>query len=216
MKKKLIIIIIVVIAVIIGAPFVWRQAHKTIGRTYTGEDFGIEHYVSSVDMDGDGIDDQTDLLMNVREYIVTKPVYKIAYYNGGYPDDGYGTCVDVVGAGLLGAGYDLMELVNADISEHPEDYDADVGDKNIDFRRVRNLKVYFDRNAIVLTKDVKKIDQWQGGDIVVFNKHIAVVSDVRNADGIPYIIHHYSRAQISYEENAMEKWGEVLGHYRVS
>ncbi|MBR0104045.1 MAG: DUF1287 domain-containing protein [Firmicutes bacterium] len=214
--KKVIIIVIVVIAVVIAVPMALRRERSPLKRTFTNEDFGIETYVSSVDKDGDGIDDQTDILENVRAYTDTKPVYKSAYYNGGYPSDGYGTCVDVVGAGLKGAGYDLMELVNADIEEHPEAYDADAGDKNIDFRRVRNLKVYFERNAIVLTKDIKKREEWQGGDIVVFNKHIAVVSDTRNADGIPYIIHHYSRNQKSYEEDAIRSWGDVLGHYRVS
>ena len=46
----------------------------------------------------------------------------------------------------------------------------DAVDKNIDFRRVKNLKVYFDNNAISLTTDINEIEEWQGGDIVVFKK----------------------------------------------
>ena len=46
-------------------------------------------------------------------------------------------------------------------------YDIDAVDKNIDFRRVKNLKVYFDNNAISLTTDINEIEEWQGGDIVV-------------------------------------------------
>ncbi len=37
-----------------------------------------------------------------------------------------------------------------------------------DFRRVKNLKVYFDNNAISLTTEINEIEEWQGGDIVVF------------------------------------------------
>ena len=44
--------------------------------------------------------------------------------------------------------------------------------KNIDFRRVKNLKIYFEHTAISLTTDVNDIEQWQGGDIVVFKNHI--------------------------------------------
>lgn len=216
MRKNRLVGIIITAAVIIAMLWVLNSIGFIPEKVYTGEDFNIEPYISSVDMDGDGIDDQTDILMNVRAYIETKPVYRSAYYDDGYPDDGYGTCVDVAGFGLKGAGYDLMELVSRDISEHREAYDADAGDKNIDFRRVRNLKVYFDRNAVVLTNDIEKIEEWQGGDIVVFRKHIGVVSDRRNRKGIPYVIHHYSPYQREYEEDILGSWGEVIGHYRVS
>ena len=40
---------------------------------------------------------------------------------------------------------------NEDIKNNKELYDIDAVDKNIDFRRVKNLKVYFDNNAISLT-----------------------------------------------------------------
>ena len=55
---------------------------------------------------------------------------------------------------LKDAGYDLMVLVNEDIKNNKELYDIDAVDKNIDFRRVKNLKVYFDNNAISLTTDI--------------------------------------------------------------
>lgn len=184
-------------------------------RGYTDADFGIETYVSGTDMDGDGIDDQRDVLENVRAYIATEPVYKSAYYKGGYPDDGYGTCVDIVNFGLKGAGYDMMELVAEDVELRREAYASDVGDKNIDFRRVRNLKVYFEENAIVLTDDLRKIEEWQGGDIVLTKNHVGIVSDKRNRRGVPFVIHHYSPYQKSYEEDDLGSW-EILGHYRMS
>lgn len=185
-------------------------------KKYTNEDFGIESYVSLNDMDQDGIDDQTDILENVRAYIATSPEYKSKYYGTGYPDDGYGVCTDVVAQGLLHAGYDLMELVNEDIQNFPERYEIEKADKNIDFRRVRNLRVYFSYHAIELTTDINEIEEWQGGDIVIFEKHIGIVSDKRNKDGIPFVIHHANPYQVHYEEDILENRKDIVGHYRVS
>ena len=176
----------------------------------------IETYKSSFDCDNDGIDDQTDILNGALDYIKTRPKYKSIYYDGGFPDDNHGVCTDVIGFAMLSAGYDLMELVNRDIIEHPDDYDVDKPDKNIDFRRVRNLNVYFSHTAVTLTNDINDIDEWQGGDIVVFKKHIGLVSDRRNKNGVPYVIHHYGVWQTRYEEDILEKRGDVIGHYRVS
>lgn len=185
---------------------------------YSDSDFNIETYISSIDKDEDGIDDQTDILKSVREYLETKPKYKSKYYNKGYPDDEYGVCTDVVAFGLKGAGYDLMELVNADVLANRDKYDIDVVDKNIDFRRVENLNIYLKNNAISLTLDLSKIEEWQGGDIVVFKNHIGIVSDNRNKKGIPYLIHHASPLQINYEEDILERYSKdyIVGHYRIS
>ena len=172
--------------------------------------------MSDIDKDNDGIDDQTDILINAREYISTKPKYKSKYYSGGYPDDAYGVCTDVVAFALKDAGYDLRELVNNHVKENRDLYDIDVIDKNIDFRRVSNLKTYFDYNAISLTTDIKKIDAWQGGDIVVFKRHIGIVSDKRNHKGISFVIHHANPYQKYYEEDILEQHNDIIGHYRIS
>ena len=182
-------------------------------RQFTNEDFGIETYKSSVDKDGDGIDDQTDFLQSVRSYIATKPKYKSKYYRTGYPDDGFGVCTDVIAFGLRGAGYDLMELVNADIKANKKMYQLDVVDKNIDFRRVNNLRIFFERNAKSLTTDLTDIKEWQGGDIIVFKTHIGVVSDKRNWRGIPFIIHN---GGLYYEEDVLEYRTDIVGHFRIS
>ena len=176
----------------------------------------IAQYHSSLDKDGDGIDDQVDILEGAIAYVNTHPKYKSAYYAGGYPNDGYGVCTDVVAYALKVAGYDLMELVSADIAMHADVYDIEVADKNIDFRRVKNLYVFFNLNAESLTTDIKDIKSWQGGDIVIFNNHIAIVSDRRNQDGIPYVIHHANPFQKTYEEDILEKRDDIAGHYRIS
>lgn len=216
MKKGIIIGTLITLVIVFITLYILIYNKIEIKSYFTNEDFNIENYISNVDKDGDGIDDQSDILQNVREYISTKPKYKSKYYDTGYPDDEYGVCTDVIAFGLLGAGYDLMELVNEDIVNHPLDYDITNLDKNIDYRRVRNLKIYFDRNAISLTTDVNEIEQWQGGDIVVFEKHIGIISDKRNKKGIPYVIHHANYYQLNYEEDILEHRDDIVGHYRIT
>ena len=217
MKKKILIIVtnflIVLLIVVLYALYRFNYIpHKK----YTNEDFNIKTYISKTDKDNDGIDDQTDILNNVRDYIKTNPKYKSKYYATGYPNDEYGVCTDVVAFGLKGAGYDLMNLVNEHIKSNRNLYDIDVIDKNIDFRRVQNLKVYLDNNVIVLTNDINKIKEWQGGDIVVFKNHIGIVSDKRNKKGISFIIHHTNPYQRYYEEDILEYRNDIIGHYRIS
>lgn len=215
MKKitKLIIILIILITIIIY--FLYRNNYIE-HKKYTNEDFNIETYKSKIDKDKDGIDDQTDILNSTREYINTKPIYKSKYYNTGYPNDEYGVCTDVVGIALKNSGYDLMELVNEDIKNNKEKYDIEVIDKNIDFRRVKNLKIFFKNNAINLTTDINRIEEWQGGDIIIFKNHIGIISDKRNKKGIPFIIHNQSPYQSDYEQDILEYRNDIVGHYRMS
>lgn len=169
---------------------------------YVGQ---IPAFYSTVDADGDGVDDQTDVLDNALVYVDTRPKYKSRYYQTGYPDDGYGVCTDVVAFALKNAGYDLQALVDADIREHPQWYDIRQPDANIDFRRVRNLKVFFSHTAVALTTEVSETEEWQGGDLVIFENHVGIVSDRRNKNGVPYIIHHNDPWQAAYEQDILEK-----------
>ena len=115
MKKRkwlLIYVIIIGLILVMFSFFILFPQQK-----YSNSDFDIDTYVSNVDKDNDGIDDQTDILNQAKEYIKTKPKYKSKYYATGYPDDEYGVCTDVVAFSLKGAGYDLMELVYHHIQE---------------------------------------------------------------------------------------------------
>lgn len=178
-------------------------------------DGSVSVYERAVDHDGDGIDDQTDILQSALAYVATCPRYRSAYYAGGYPDDGYGVCTDVVAYALLGAGYDLQRLVDEDIAADSGAYGIDVPDPAIDFRRVHNLAVYFKRNAQALTTDTSDLEAWQGGDIVLYDGHVGIVSDRRDAHGVPYLIHHASPFQLAYEEDRLESYGAITGHYRM-
>ena len=109
-----------------------------------------------------------------------------------------------------------MELVNEDILKNRENYNIETIDKNIDFRRVKNLKIYFKNNTISLTTDINKIEEWQGGDIIIFENHIGIVSDKRNKKGIPFVIHNQSPHQKYYEEDILETRKDIVGHYRMS
>ena len=216
MKKYKILLVVIIAMLTIGIIYTLYIFNIIPHKKYTNSDFNIDTYISSIDKDNDGTDDQTDILNNVREYIKTKPKYKSKYYSTGYSNDEYGVCSDVVAFGLLNAGYNLMEQVNKDIINNKDQYNIEVVDKNIDFRRVRNLKIYFERNSINLTTDINDISSWQGGDIVVFKNHIGIVSDKRNRKGISFIIHHANPYQIYYEEDILEHRNDIVGHYRIS
>lgn len=216
MKKKRIFLISLAAVLLAAAVYALHYFNFLPHRKYSNEDFGIVPYVSGVDKDGDGVDDQTDILRSVRAYLDTKPRYKSQYYATGYPDDEFGVCTDVVAFGLLGAGYDLMALVDEDVRAHREQYAIENVDRNIDFRRVENLMIYFKNTAIALTTDIRDIEQWQGGDIVIFKNHIGIVSDKRNSRGIPFVLHNSNPVQRYYEEDILARRDDLVAHYRIS
>lgn len=219
MKNEIKIIIYIILFLLLVTLIITLYRFNIIPhKQYTNSDFNIEAYISNIDKDNDGTDDQTDILNNVKKYISLKPKYKSQYYGSGYPDDEYGVCTDIVAFGLKDAGYDLMELVNQDIISNKKRYNIEIIDKNIDFRRVQNLNVYFENNSISLTTDLSHIEEWQGGDIIVFKNHIGIISDKRNKNGIPFLIHHANPMQVNYEEDVLELYEKdyIIGHYRIS
>lgn len=179
-------------------------------KSYTASELGLTELCSPLDADGDKIDDWHDIMLGARTYIETDPSYKSRYYEGGYPDDGYGVCTDVVWQGFAAAGYDLKSLVDSHIAENPELY-PDEADPNIDFRRVKNLSIFFEQTAQSLTIDTSYPKEWQPGDIVVYENHIAVCSDKRNRDGLPFIIHHGPLGAREADELESK---DIIGHYR--
>ena len=173
---------------------------------------------SPVDFDGDGVDDYTDVLNGARKDAEAAPTYDDGYYQGGYPPADRGACTDVVWRAFAEAGYDLKAMVDADIASHPADY-ANVSpspDPNIDFRRTGVLDVFFSKYGQSLTTDTADVAAWQGGDIVVFEytRHIGVVSDLRDKDGLPFIIHNMGQRQRENDYLTFRKHMSVTGHYR--
>lgn len=221
MKKSITVFFIAITILIIVVAIVAIYKISTIvlpKNYYTAEDFGIQTIYSKTDYNGNGIDDYTDIMLGARIDAQNKPTYKSAYYAGGYPPDNEGVCTDVIWRAFKNAGYSLKDMVDEDIKENTDQYPRVNGtpDPNIDFRRVPNLKVFFDRNAKSLTLDLSKIEEWQPGDIVTFGtSHIGIISDKRNEDGIPYLIHN--AGQKNREDNTLSicnKIDPISGHYR--
>ncbi len=217
MKRIVLIIMILIILMLIGIiGYFLIQKYKTV---YTAEDFDIERIYSKKDYNQNGVDDYTDILLGARQDAINHPTYKSAYYSGGYPPENEGVCTDVVWRAFKNAGYDLKNMIDEDIKNYTKDYPAVNGkpDPNIDFRRVRNLKVYFKKICDTLTNDIKEISEWQPGDIVIFgSSHVGIISDKRNKQGIPYLIHN--AAQPLREEDALELWDNqtsITAHYRL-
>lgn len=213
-EKKKLLIPVAVAAAVLAAVLIALAIHKTT-RVHYAVDFGFCDIKSDLDADGDGIDDYTDIMRGALAYIATEPIYGSKYYSGGYPDDGYGVCTDVIWNAFRAAGYDLKAMVDRDIAEHPEAYpDIENPDPNIDFRRVRSLRIFFARHAEVLTTKFDDPADWQPGDIVIFDpSHIGICSDKRNFRGVPYLIHHGSLKQGAVEADDV-RWLDVAGHYR--
>lgn len=213
-EKKKSLILLAIAAAVLAAVLIALAVHE-ITRVHYAADFGFDDIKSSIDADGDGIDDHTDIMRGALAYIATDPIYGSKYYSGGYPDDGYGVCTDVIWNAFRAAGYDLKAMVDRDIAEHPEAYpDIESPDPNIDFRRVRNLRIFFARHAEVLTTKFDDPADWQPGDIVIFDpSHIGICSDKRNFRGVPYLIHHGNLKQGAVESDDM-RWLDVAGHYR--
>lgn len=216
---KKILITLVILFLILGITIACYILYKTNKKSYTAEDFGIETLISETDYDNDGIDDYTDILQGAKIEAKNKPKYKSAYYAGGYPPESEGVCTDVIWRALKNAGYLLKDMVDEDIKNNVSEYPRVNGkpDPNIDFRRVSNLKIYFERNQISLTTDLSQIAEWQPGDIVTFETtHIGIISDKRNSKGIPYLIHN--TGQPFREEDVLELYGkneQISGHYRM-
>lgn len=179
----------------------------------------IERAVSPVDFNGNGIDDYTDILIGARIDAENHPRYDGSYQKNGYPPDNIGVCADVIWRALKHAGYSLRYMVDKDIKDNSWRYPQiasgkEKRDNKIDFRRVRNLRIFFDEYAVKLTRDIYEIEEWQPGDIVIFNNntHIGIVSDIRNERGVPYIIHNGGQAD--REQDYLEGDHKVAAHYR--
>ena len=215
-KHKLLIVIIVLVLISVSLPFIFLlyESHKPY---YMAEDFNITTVISSVDANSNGVDDYTDILLGARIDAENHPTYDGRYWDTGYPPDDIGVCTDVIWRAFKNAGYNLRAMVGHDIAiSNDEDYHIRYPDSNIDFRRVGNLEMFFSKYATNLTLDINEIEEWQPGDIVVFNGvHIGIISDKRNREGEPYVIHNSD--QPLREEDILRKRSEedpISGHFR--
>lgn len=211
--KYIIIAAVFILLTLIGVHYLFYY-NLIPQKSYTADDFGITTVKSKVDYNNNGIDDYTDIMLGARKDAKNMVMYKSAYYIGGYPPDTEGVCTDVIWRAFKNAGYSLKDMIDKDIAKNTSAYPRVNGspDPNIDFRRVPNLKAFFEGHATSLTLDPEKIAEWQPGDIVTYGtSHIAIVSDKRTSTGKAYIIHN--AGQPVREEDALTR-EKISGHFR--
>ena len=148
------------------------------------------------------------------------PDYVALKYPGGDLPREKGVCTDVVIRALRdGLGKDLQKLVHEDMkanfSAYPKNWGLSRPDKNIDHRRVPNLKAYFKRRGFSVPV-TKKPEDFKAGDLVTCTvpphlPHVMIVSDKKTSEGVPLVIHNIGRG--AREEDVLFTY-PLTGHYR--
>ncbi len=162
------------------------------------------------------------LIEGARQEIGRAPLYRSAYYKGGYPPDQEGVCTDLIWRAFKHAGYDLKALIDADIRKFPKAYPrVRKADPNIDFRRVPNQTAFFKRHAQSLDTTIKpgnaeNLKSWRPGDIVVFAgpDHIAILSDKTNSEGVPLLLHNQGPWATEGDDFIAWAKGGIVAHFR--
>jgi uncharacterized protein YijF (DUF1287 family) len=144
----------------------------------------------------------------------------LAYPGGDVPIE-TGVCTDVVIRALRdGYKMDLQKLVHEDIkmqfSAYPDIWGLKKPDRNIDHRRVPNLKTYFKRRGFAMAV-TRKVKDYLPGDFVTCTvgrnlAHVMVVSDRKTSGGVPLVIHNIGSG--AREEERLFKF-PITGHYRI-
>ncbi len=148
------------------------------------------------------------------------PAYRTLSYPGGDVPQETGVCTDVVIRALRQQSLDLQKEVHEDMranfSAYPKNWGLTKPDRNIDHRRVPNLMTWFKRKGHAQPITQKPGD-YLAGDIVTWDlgsgiTHIGLVSDRRNAKGIPLILHNIGAG--TQEEDLLFGY-KITGHYRI-
>lgn len=149
------------------------------------------------------------------------PAYARLDYPGGDVPRDRGVCTDAVIRALRdGAHIDLQLAIHRDMTANFAAYPGIWGlkrpDPNIDHRRVPNIATLLARLGAARMLSTDPAD-FQPGDIVTSVlpgnlPHIMLISDRRNADGTPLVIHNIGRG--TREEDALFAYPQT-GHYRI-
>ena len=143
----------------------------------------------------------------------------LAYPGGDVPEE-RGVCTDVVIRALRLLDFDLQKEVHEDMKRnfaaYPKYWGLKRPDKNIDHRRVPNLQTFFKRRGWGLPVSRDAAD-YKPGELVTCLvgdslPHIMIVSDRRNEEGIPLVIHNIG---VGTEEEDCLFTFPLTGHYRV-
>lgn len=106
--------------------------------------------------------------------------------------------------------------MKANFNVYPKNWGLKTTDRNIDHRRVPNLRKFFERNnASIYVTD--KPEDYLPGDVVTWNlgrgiTHIGIVIDEKTLfSKTPLIVHNIGAGQV--KEDCLFKF-EITGHYR--
>ncbi|MES2995920.1 MAG: DUF1287 domain-containing protein [Verrucomicrobiota bacterium] len=150
------------------------------------------------------------------------PAYvRLAYPGGDVPRD-RGVCTDVLVRAMRdGVDVDLQKLVHEDMrgsfGKYPKNWGLSRPDRNIDHRRVPNLRTYLDRRGFGLpTPAAGNTAAFRPGDIVTCTvppnlPHVMIVSDKKTSSGRPLAIHNIGAG--AKEEDVLARF-PITGHYR--
>lgn len=165
----------------------------------------------------------SQLIAAARRQVGVTLHYDLAYTRFAFPGGDVprekGVCTDVVIRAYRDAfALDLQKLVNDDMranfAAYPRKWGLTAADRNIDHRRVPNLRVWLARHHASLPIPADG-SGWQPGDIFTSivggtGTHIGLVSD-RGGRRSPLIIHNIGGG--AREEDALLDW-PITGRYR--
>ncbi|MBS9784387.1 DUF1287 domain-containing protein [Candidatus Gracilibacteria bacterium] len=146
------------------------------------------------------------------------------YGNGGFPPDDTGVCTDVIWRAYRDIGQDFKAQIIAHHQKNPTLY-SNFGDNNISFRRVKNIDIFLKNTqkslmTQMIPNNEQNLETWQTGDIVIFDRlpsglmHIGIISDIRRADGVPYMIDNHGYGT-DIRITPLDWQSKIIGHYRV-
>lgn len=154
--------------------------------------------------------------------------FQLAYPMGDVPAH-LGTSADLVVRALRAAHIDLQVEIQKDREEAPEAYPTKrwkriKADRNVDHRRLANIKAWLDRHADLRTTRIhpEGLRDYLPGDIVMWSlrdgrvspDHAGIVSREKGPDGAPLAIDLHPKVGVVAKKHAVDKWG-VRGHYRL-
>lgn len=177
-------------------------------------------------------DIQKQIVLGLLELIEKDIEYGYEVFpDSGYPSNNIWISTDIISMILNDNGFDLMELMYEDMTEHKEDYPMDIKGrkeaiKYIDFRDVFFQEQFFKRHALELPTDYTIDDPnnailWQSGDILYFQfdpenpyKDLGgFVSSRKNEEGVPLIIMISAELGSISEADVLLEY-TIVGHFR--
>ncbi len=183
-------------------------------------------------------------IARTRRLVIYDPTYRVIAYPGGDVALDRGVCSDVIVRSYRALGIDLQRRVHEDMRRafrrYPRRWGLTRPDRNIDHRRVANLRVFFTRHGQSLPVSRDPSD-YQPGDLVTWDlaapraggarrarvikpargamtfartPHIGVVTHLKSADGKRPLIVHNIGAGTRTEDMLLSF--RITGHYRYA